>query len=402
MSTLMQASHQWASRPSDQRFLDLHALQNKVSTAKLNSVGKVIPTKVLEFQPMDDHKGLKVQGQNGVAADISHWSFGQLAGLAKAPAGYLRELPSELVADNLNYGLKFRREIDDIGILLTRETVEMPSGYTLEDGTYIPLDPTSHNGVTPNRINAPAPVSRVELRAATGPNYGRIWNADIVASLVNRFGDGRTGDFRVPGEFGKQVDIGLHNTTIYGSDRDMFVFLADEEHRISVDGRRNNEPGSLARGFFVWNSEVGSTTFGVAMFLFDYVCMNRIVWGVRQFNELRIRHTVSAPGKFLEQAEPLLMEYAHSAAKPVEDTIKAAQAKKLDTDLDAFLKSRKFTNSQINGIKATHEAEEGRPIETVWDAVTGVTAYAKSIQWQDERVAMERQGGKLLDLVAVN
>lgn len=374
MTTLMQASHQWASRPADQRFLDLNELKARTEQGKLNSTGKVVPTKALHFEPMDDHKGLKIAGQNGVAADITHWSFGQLAGLAKAPAGYLRELPAELVADNLNYGLKFRREIDEVGVLLTREQVSVDGFAT--------------------------PATRVEMRAATGPNYGRIWNADIAASLVNRFGDGRTGDFRVPGEFGKQVEITRNNTTIYGSDRDMFVFLADEEHRIDMQGRRNGEPGSLARGFFIWNSEVGSTSFGVAMFLFDYVCMNRIVWGVQQFSEIRLRHTVSAPDKWLDNVEPLLMEYANSSAAPVEETIRNAQAKKLDSDLDDFLKSRKFNKSQISAIKATHEAEEGRPIETVWDAVTGVTAYAKTIQYQDDRVAVERAGGKILDLVA--
>ena len=374
MTTLMQASHQWASRPADQRFLDLNELLARTRQGKDNSTGKVVATKQLHFEPMDDHKGLKIVGQNGVPADVTHWSFGQLAGLAKAPADYLRELPAELVADNLNYGLRFRRGIDEVGVLLTREQVSV-DGFA-------------------------APASRVEMKAATGPNYGRIWNADIAQSLVNRFGDGRTGDFRVPGEFGKQVDITRQNTTIYGSDRDMFVFLADEEHRIDMQGRRNGEPGSLARGFFVWNSEVGSTSFGVAFFLFDYVCMNRIVWGVKQYSEMRLRHTVSAPEKWLDQAEPLLMEYANSAAGPIAETIRNAQQKKLDSDLDDFLKARKFNKSQISAIKATHEAEEGRPIETLWDVTVGVTAYAKSIQYQDDRVAVERAGGKILDLVA--
>ena len=385
MSILTQASQQWASRPTDQRFLSLIELQQKTRQWKSQSTGKVVPTKVLNFEPMEDHKGLKIVGQNGHAADVTHWSFGQLAGLAKAPAGYLRELPAELVADNLNYGLKFRREIDEVGVLLTRETVDLP----------VP----TFGGET-NSVSGPAPATRVEMRAATGPNYGRIWNADLVDTLVNRFGNGIDGDFRVPGEFGKRVPITRQNTTIYASDRDMFVFLADEEHRINVPNRRNGESGSLARGFFMWNSEVGSTTFGLGMFLFDYVCMNRTVWGVQQYNEIRLRHTVSAPLKWLDQAEPMLLEYANSSAKPVEDTIKAAQAKKLDSDLDDFLKARKFSKSQISGIKATHEAEEGRPIETLWDVTVGVTAYAKGIQWQDERVALERMGGKVLDLVA--
>jgi hypothetical protein len=45
--------------------------------------------------------------------------------------------------------------------------------------------------------------------------------------------------------------------------------------------------------------------------------------------------------------------------------------------------------------------DEGRPIETVWDAVTGATAYARSIPWQSDRVEFETQAGGLLDLVEV-
>jgi hypothetical protein len=36
--------------------------------------------------------------------------------------------------------------------------------------------------------------------------------------------------------------------------------------------------------------------------------------------------------------------------------------------------------------------------ESLWDATTAVTAYAKTIPHQDERVTMEREGGKILDL----
>jgi hypothetical protein len=53
----------------------------------------------------------------------------------------------------------------------------------------------------------------------------------------------------------------------------MFVFLVDEESRIGLPGRRAGRSGSFARGFFVWNSEVGKTTLGAGFFLFDYVCL---------------------------------------------------------------------------------------------------------------------------------
>jgi hypothetical protein len=96
----------------------------------------------------------------------------------------------------------------------------------------------------------------------------------------------------------------------------------------------------------------------------------------------------------------VLVEYSNASAAPIEQTIKAAQEKKVADDLDSFL-AKRFTGSQATAIKAAHEREENRPIETIWDVVTGVTAHAKTIQYQDARVAFEREGGKILDLVAV-
>ena len=209
---------------------------------------------------------------------------------------------------------------------------------------------------------------------------------------------GVTGDFRVPGEFGHQVPITEQNTTIYGSDRDIFIFLADENNRIEMANRRDGQGGSLARGFFVWNSEEGSKSIGAAFFLFDYVCMNRIVWGVQDFSEIRLRHTAGAPDRWLEEISPVLMEYSNAAAAPIEQTIREAQAKRVDDDLDAFLANR-FTKSEATAVKQAHIREEGRPIETIWDATTAVTAHAKTIPHMDARVDMERKGGKLLDLV---
>lgn len=366
MTILMQASRQWASRPADERFVSLHEMGAKMRHDRERSSAKIVSSRQITVQPAKDDavKGIEVVGPSGHAVTPTNWSFGQLAQLAKAPAGYLRTLPAPIAADAMNYGLRFERDVSDVGLLLTRQD------------------------------------QNVEMRAATGPRYGRVWNTEIIDALIAKFGDGRTGDFRVPGEFGKQVDITKANTTLFGSDRDMFVFLADETNRIEMKDRRHGQPGSLARGFFVWNSEVGSQSIGAAFFLFDYVCMNRIVWGVQEFKEIRLRHTASAPDRWLEEISPVLIEYSNASAAPVEETIRAAQQKRIDDDLDAFLKTQRFTGTQITGIKAAHEREENRPLETVWDAVTGITAFAKTVDWQDDRVQLERMGGKVLDLVA--
>lgn len=361
-ATLMQASHQWRTRPNDQRFTSLTDLHAHCQHQREQSSGRVVSSRALEVRPAEGdatHKGLVCVGPNGSPVDFTHWSFGQLAARAGAPAGYLRDLPAPLAADCLNYGLKVDRPVEDIGVLLTR------------------------NGTT-------------SLRAVTGPNYGRIWNSTITAALVDRFGDGVTGHFRVPGEFGQRVDVTRENTTLYASDRDMFVFLADEDRRIEVPNRRDGKSGSMARGFFVWNSEVGSATFGIALFLFDYVCCNRIVWGATEYKEIRIRHTASASDRWVEEVAPAIEAYAESSAAPVTAMIEAAQRKKID-DVEAFLKSR-FSATQVRGVQAAHLADEQRPIETLWDVATGVTAYARNVPHQDARVDLERAAGKILSM----
>jgi hypothetical protein len=364
MTTLMQANKQWANRPTDERFTSLIDLNQHCKNQYANSRARVVATRDIEAIAPDKNT-LQLVGRAGQPIDVSHWGFGQLAQRAAAPANYLRTLPAQLAADNINYGLRFARDSEDIGLLFTRTDT----------------------------------VGGAILRAATGPQYGRVWNATITESLVNRFGDGVTGNFRVPGEFGKAINVTQDNTTLYAGDRDMFVFLADEERRIEVHNRRDGQSGSLARGFFVWNSEVGSATFGCAMFLFDYACSNRIVWGAQDYREVRVRHTKSAPHRLVEEVEPAITAFARASADPVRRAIEAAQSKRVD-NIDAFLRSRKFNNSQVEGIKAAHAADEGRPMETLWDVTTGVTAYARGISWQDDRVAVERIGGEIMALAA--
>jgi hypothetical protein len=366
-STLTAASAQWASRPNDERFVNLIDLAAHCDAQRRRSAGKVVSSRSVTCEPVANAEGrnvgLTVIGKAGNAAAPTHFAFGQLANLAGAPAGYLRTLDPALAADCVNFGLKVTRDVADVGLLLRRGD----EGFSLD--------------------------------AATGPNYGRVWNTTIADALVANFGDGIEGDWRVPGEFGKRIDVTKANTTLYAGDRDMFVFLADEENRITLPNRRGGMMGSLARGFFVRNSEVGAGILEITAFLFDYACCNRIVWGAQDVSRIAIRHTSGAPDRWLEQALPVLETYRHSAASPVEAKLIAAQAKKVD-NVEEFLKSRKFTSSLIARAQASHEAEEGRPMESVWDVVTGLTAAAKGVQWQDDRVSIERAAGKLLDLVA--
>lgn len=361
MTTLMQANRQWSTRPSEERFISLLDMRETMQHNRQISRECVVSSRRLHVVPTPDNRGVMVQGPSGYQFEPTHWAFGQAAALVGAPAGYLRDLPAPLAADCLNYGLHVEREAQDVGVLLRK------------------------NG-------------RSEIMAMTGPRYGRIWNADVVSALVDRFGDGVTGEWRVPGEFGHDVEVTKRNTTLFASDRDMFVFLADEKNRIELPGRRNGQTGNLARGFFVTNSEVGAGALRVKTFLFDYVCANRIVWGAHELEEISIRHTASAPDRFLDQVEPALLEYSRASTGEIDRVLRSAQSSKIDK-VDAFLATR-FGPRMADKIQHAHMLDEGRPIETLWDAVTGATAYARSIEWTDARVEFETKAGDLLKLAA--
>ena len=371
MTTLMQAHNQWRSRPADERFVSLTEMRDAKRKMFENSSASVLSSRNLAFEPDEAHGYNALQLRNCDSDKVAlptHWSFGQLCSLASpgaSPAEYFRKsnMPAAIIADALNFNLQFTRGPEEIGVLSTKTD------------------------------------SGVELRAATGPRYGRIWDLDVCNELIERFGDGVTGDWRIPGEFGKDVVPTKENTTLYASDRDMFCFLGDEKNRIEIPGRRAGQSGSFARGFFVWNSEVGDTTLGSGFFLFDYVCCNRIIWGADQYTELRIRHTATAPDRWAEELAPALVEYANGSSAPVVKAITDAREKRIDQDVATFLGNR-FGKKLAPTITAAHEADEGRPVETLWEATTAATAYARSLANNDKRVEIEREAGRLLKLAA--
>jgi hypothetical protein len=202
-----------------------------------------------------------------------------------------------------------------------------------------------------------------------------------------------------PSAYRQAVAVTKENTTLYASDRDRFVFLADEGNRIELPNRRTGRFGSFARGFFVWNSEVGKTTLGAGFFLFDYVCCNRIIWGADQYTEVHIRHTKGAPDRWLDEVTPVLRDYSQASAKPVVQALEDARSKRIDDELTTFL-AKRFGKAAAPAIMAVHEQEEDRPIETLWDVTVAATAFARSRMNTDKRLEIERTAGELLKLAA--
>ena len=100
----------------------------------------------------------------------------------------------------------------------------------------------------------------------------------------------------------------------------------------------------------------------------------------------------------IDEIAPALESYSNASTRGITAAIEDARSKKID-DVEKFLAER-FGRRMISSLTKVHELEEGRPIETLWDATTAVTAYARSIEHQDRRVEVERQAGEILALAS--
>jgi hypothetical protein len=185
-------------------------------------------------------------------------------------------------------------------------------------------------------------------------------------------------------------------TTLYASDRDVFIFLVDDRNPVSfeADGLGRN----LFRGFMVWNSEVGSHRFGLMTFLYNFVCDNRIVWGAREVKEIEIRQTRNAPERFMREALPRLYAYAESSVVDAEEQLARAARKKIagsDEEVLGWLRSHDFTKREGERVIELAKSEEGGA-RTLWQLVQGGTALARAIPHADERVTLERRVSRLL------
>ena len=67
-----------------------------------------------------------------------------------------------------------------------------------------------------------------------------------------------------------------------------------------------------------------------------------------------------------------------------------------DEDRENFLRKRGFSRPETEKIIATVLKEEGRPPESIFDFVQGITALARDKPHQDARIELEGKAAKLL------
>lgn len=347
-------STQWATRPSDERFISMQALHDYNMGKRAISTERGVALDHMQVLPTDEGGMLfAAQGQpNG--AHLTHWAFGQLCQRASAPAAYLRSIPNSLAAVPLQWSLE-HAEHQDAKVLLRKN-----GSWTAD--------------------------------AITSSTYGRIYDSQVSDAILKSVDLTR---WKVPSASYASRDP-KKATTLYASDRDMFVCLVDDSHPVEVPG--GNAKDTLYRGFIIRNSEVGAAALDISLFLYRYICDNRIIWGMSNERSLKIRHTAGGPMRFVREASPALLEYAESDTREVVDMVIDSRKREVGKDpveVRAWLKTRGFTQEQSTAALKSAE-ESGENPRAVWGLVQGLTASAHDVPFGDERFEFERKVGKLL------
>ena len=382
---LHNASHEWATRPMDERFWTITEARDHAREVRAVTCEGREPFDTLRLEAVGE--GLTLRGESQRPYAVTNWAFGQLCQRVEAPASYMRTLPAPLAADNLNHGLRHAGTAD-AQMLLRADEEGRP----------------------------------VVLRALTSDYYSRLWDADVLERCIELEARGWRVPPARPARAGMQgverpataedvlrgnkhalsVKVGdpIAPAGIYLSDRDMFVFLIDENTRVS-DG---TEAG-LMRGVFVMNSEVGASSLRVTCFLFRSVCGNHIVWGARNVVDVRLAHRGNIEARAWTALRDNVQRYLETSASEEENVIRAAKRLTLGATQEAVVEAaakvtRLSARTLTNAYRRVQGDVDGDPT-TAWGMTQGLTRYSQLFtRNQDQRDAIDRAAGRLVELAA--
>jgi hypothetical protein len=347
----------WLQRREGERYASMIELRKALDARSQSAYSEVIDNRQIEFKAMDprdirtkdDMNALLVKVGDRVVG-MSHWAFGQAVSLAKSPAGYLRTLPAPLVADALNYSMRFNRDVEKV--------------MTYGD--------------------------RSNLRAVTGPTYGRVSDADVVGAVATVLDSGRW----VPAE----AHMGLQAT-----DRSLQMFLIDRERPVVVGKTWNGGDDILYRGLRISNSELGYSSLKMESFLFRSYCLNGMIFGKKEVGAVAIRHSKNAPYRWSREVQPAIEAYLNEDASHLVqqvEKVKAARVAHNDEQAVEWLRNRGVSAPMARSVLERIEQEEGTYARTVWDMAQGLTAAARSIHAVEDRAEIETLAGSFWSKVA--
>lgn len=392
------ANREWASRPMDERFFTPGEAAEIAAKYRDASTEIVVEPDAIEVDIVDDEIKL-IAGDE--ALDFTHHSFGQIASRAGFRADTLRKMDDALplVAANLNYGLNRHLAGADRSndLLLVTDL----------DG-------------------------RREVRGVTTVEYQRLWNADLLRWLED--------DLRVargwqvpPARPAREVDPRTRPATeedcllvsrknlgglainpgdmiapagVYASKHDMFAFMVYErDGGIEVD-----EKTTLSRFFWIGQSEVGGRAFECGFGLFDGVCGNHLMWGIREQIEIRAAHVGEGfKVQMLEAVNEKLADYEALSLAPSLAAIGEARSWELGGTVEEVVDSLNGLRRHVGVVSQRLVGEAFAAAEksprygapgSAWGIINGLTEVSQLQPFGEARVEIDRVAGKILDVAA--
>lgn len=389
---LYAANSQWSSRPDDERFENLAEMA--AATASYAATARTAKSVInrLEVVATEDNKDVRILGSTGASAKLTHWSFGQLARFANAPADYLRTLPADLAAKNINHGLA---KVDTDASLLFHS-----------NGDFV-------------------------MRAINTTSYDRVWNHEIVDMIQQKLVPtgwvvpparparaGQKGTRKATAadvlpnqkEFGLAIKEGddIAPAGLYASDHDMFAFMVNQIDP-AWDGSK-----FLHRGVFIRSSEIGDGGINMSLFTYDNVCGNHIVWNVGKVVNVSVRHRKAKSlerGMTFERAVGSweILSQSLPTGDQVSSQIEMAKKKEIAATkedvlegLFAFAKKNSLTRLTKTALEGAYDIAEATPRygspRSVWGMVNGLTEYSQKTAFSDDRNDMDIQSGRLMEI----
>lgn len=345
MAILTRASRELFRRDPDESFESLPDLHRFCQEAKDRSRRVKEPGD--QFLPAisQGQLALKINGHEPFG--LNDWSFTQLCSFAGVAKDTVNRLQPETAQ---------------------RVFAETMSGRTDEESDMQAL-------VLDNRV----------VRSLNGEKYKRLWDADLVAMLLEF-----ATDFTPPQK-------GMNGATgLYAGQQDLFCFLIDPTGWTEINGE------AFAPGFFVWNSEVGRRTVGVSTFWFQAVCQNHIVWDATEVLEFTRKHTGKASNSLaairsvIEALVQKRDERKDGFARVLANAMQTRYGEDAE-DVQKLLAKSGFTRSLA---KQATELAVQRGRFTVWSVVDALTQLARQAKYAGSRTEADQKASALLALAA--
>ncbi len=328
------------SRSDDQHFATFDALYSHCLNRQRNSeMHWRLPAEVI---PTDYQGQLHLKLTGSRAFSLTDWSFGQVCQLSGLKKESLNRLKSSTAAQVL--------------------VETMPRGHR------------------PIQIFTEGDV----IRSLHPVGYTRIHDAALLELVIDE-----AFDFDPPpvGESGA--------TGLYAGEQDMFAFMIDSKAWVEVGEER------FAPGFYLWNSEVGRRSMGLASFWYQRVCGNHIVWDPTHLVSYSRKHTANvetALGEFRKIIRHLV-ESSSVRKDKFAKSISRAQQTSLGTSTDQVSKVLTGFGLAAGSVKEAVEAMAAKSDGfTVYNAVDSLTRVTGRLQNAGERVEQDGKIGQLLSL----